>query len=124
MKLPKSWTFHWVVCRALSTSTSIAEKRKHSGYKSTFMFITKLVVQGSLIHLPHYNEQEEQFLQYTVTQDETWVHCTTPETKKSIHDVETPITSHSKGIQRNAISKEEHSNTLLGAQRHTSCEFP
>jgi hypothetical protein len=42
--------------------------------------------------------------------------------KKSIHDVETPITSHSKGIQRNAISK-EHSNNLLGAQRHTSCVF-
>ena len=49
MTLPTSWTFHWVVCRALSTSSSIAENSKNTGYRSTFLFITKLVVQGSLI---------------------------------------------------------------------------
>jgi hypothetical protein len=47
-----------------------------------FLFITKLVVQVSLIYLTHCTEQEEQFLQYTVPQDETQVHCTTPKTKK------------------------------------------
>jgi hypothetical protein len=83
MTLPKSWTFHWVVCRVLSTSNSIAEKSKHTGYRSTLLFITKPVVQGSLIHLTHYTEQEERFLQYPVTHDETWVNCTTPETKKA-----------------------------------------
>lgn len=83
MTLPKGWTFPWVVCRALSTSNSIAEKSKHTGYRSTLLFVTKFVVWGSLIHLTHYTVQEEQFLQYTVTQDETWVHCTTPETNKA-----------------------------------------
>jgi hypothetical protein len=49
MTLPKRWTFHWVVCRALSTYNSSAEKSKNTGYRSTLLFITKLVVQGSLI---------------------------------------------------------------------------
>jgi hypothetical protein len=120
MTLLKSWTFYWVVCRALSTSTSTAEKSKHTGYRSTLLFITKLVVQGSVIHLTHYTEQEEQFLQYTVTQDETWVHCTTPETKKASMMWKRPSHHAAKAfkempsVKKNTITPFwEHRGTLL-----------
>ena len=118
MTLPKSWTFHWVVCRALSTSNSVAERNKHTGYRSTLLFITKPVVQGSLIHLTHYTEQEEQFLRYTVTHDKTRVHCTTHETKKAYMMWKHP-SYHTAKTFKEMPSVKKNTVTLFWEQRGT-----
>ena len=59
------------------------------------------------IHFTHSADQAEQFLQCSVTVEETWVNHTMSETwvnhamsetKKSIHGEETPIISSSKDL--------------------------
>jgi hypothetical protein len=51
------------------------------------------------IHFTHSADQAEQFLQCSVTGEETWVNHAMSETKKSIHDEETPlIISSSKDL--------------------------
>jgi len=50
------------------------------------------------VHFTCSANQAEQFLQRSVTGEETWVNHAMPETKKSIHDEETPIISSSKDV--------------------------
>ena len=48
------------------------------------------------IHFTHSADQTVHFLQCSVTGEETWVNHAMSETKKSIHDEETPIITSSK----------------------------
>jgi hypothetical protein len=57
----------------------------------------------------------EQFLQFTVIRDETWVNHTTFETNNI---------SPSEDIQSNTISREHHDNCLERPQRFAACIFP
>jgi len=50
------------------------------------------------IHFTHSADQAEQFLQCSVTGEETWVNHAMSEPKNSIHDEETPIISSSKDL--------------------------
>jgi hypothetical protein len=50
------------------------------------------------IHFKHTANQAEQFLQCSATGEETWDNHAMSETKKSIHDEETPIISSSKDL--------------------------
>lgn len=62
------------------------------------------------------NAKGEQFLQFTVIRDETWVNHTTFETNKN------HLTS--EDIQSNAVSKEHNDNCLERPQTFASCIFP
>jgi hypothetical protein len=50
------------------------------------------------IQFTHSAEQAEQILQCSVIGEETWVNHAISETKKSIHDEETPIITSSKEL--------------------------
>jgi hypothetical protein len=56
-------------------------------------------MEFALIHLTHYADQIQQFLQCSITGEETWVNHAMSETKKA------SIISPSKEIQSNAIHK-------------------
>lgn len=85
----------------------ITEKCVQAGCLRTSQFITKLVVWGHPVrHLTHDASDGEQFLQYIVTGDETFVHCVTLKNQYGVPDVERTILSNRKGIQRNAINEE------------------
>jgi hypothetical protein len=50
----------------------------------------------SLMHLARYADQGQQFMQCTVTGNETWVSHATPEIKESIHDLQIPSIAPTK----------------------------
>jgi hypothetical protein len=75
--------------------------------------ITKFVIWGlPVMHLTHDANDGEQFLQYIVTGDETFVHHMTLKNQYGVPDVETTILSNRKGIQTNAISEEVRVSVL------------
>lgn len=63
------------------------------------------------IHLTHYANHGQQFLQYIFTGDDTFINNVTLN-QYIIPDVEAAIISHSKGIQSNVISKEVEENVF------------
>jgi hypothetical protein len=72
-------------------------------------------MEPCLLHLQHYAYQGQQFLQYTVTRDETSVNVT-PKTGK-LSMMWKPITSSKKDIQSIATSKEGHDISLTSVSQ-------
>jgi hypothetical protein len=56
-------------------------------------------MEFSLLHWTQYAHHVEQFMQYTVTVDETCVNHVTPESYKSIYDMEKSLFSPRKEIK-------------------------
>jgi hypothetical protein len=77
LTLPKSQAFSWAVNTALSMTSWITEKFVHTGCQRT---TSKADHMGlTAMHLTHYADQGEQFLQSIVTWDGTWVNYVKPE---------------------------------------------
>jgi hypothetical protein len=84
----------WHLKLALSITNWITEKCVHVGCLRDDHKACRMAF--ALIHFTHCADQAEQFLQCSITGEETWVNHAMSVTKKSVHDEETPIITSSK----------------------------